>query len=84
VATYKLLSQLRHLFGARKHDQIKQIESLKDLLKKLKKRQRTLRKKIGQEKESNKRRLLQEEIDWVQAQRKKGARLIKKLRLSSG
>ncbi len=80
MATNKLLAQLSDFFDSKKRMQREKIKSLKVLLKKLKKRSKELNQKLSSEKNSKAKQALEKEILIVQAQRKKGLKLLKKLR----
>ena len=73
----KLLEKLRIFFDSDARERKKQRSDVKDILKKLKKRERHLKEKLEDEKDKEKRNRIQQKIDVVYAQRKKGIALIK-------
>ena len=75
----KLLDKLKTFFDSGAREREKQKSDIKDILKKLKKRGRKLKEKLNAEKNAGKRKLFQQEIDVIYAQRKKGIKLIKGL-----
>lgn len=75
----KLLDKLKTFFDADARERDKQKSDIKDILKKLKKRERKLKGKLDAEKNTDKRKRFQQEIDVIYAQRSKGIKLIKEL-----
>ncbi len=75
----KLLNKLKAFFGSSERKRKKQKSDVKEILKKLKKRERRIKQKQSSEKKAAKRKQLQREIDVIYAQRKKGIKLIRKL-----
>ncbi|RKZ71581.1 MAG: hypothetical protein DRQ48_03130 [Gammaproteobacteria bacterium] len=75
----KLLDKLKIFFDSDTREREKQKSDIKDILKKLKKRERKLKEKLEAENNAGKRKHFQQEIDVVYAQRKKGIKLIKEL-----
>ncbi len=75
----KLLDKLKMFFDSNTREREKQKSDFKDILKKLKKRERKLKKKLDAEKKPGKQKLLKQEINVIYAQRKKGIKLIKEL-----
>jgi len=75
----KLLDKLKIFFDSDTREREKQKSDIKDILKKLKKRERKLKGKLEAENNAGKRKHFQQEIDVVYAQRKKGIKLIKEL-----
>lgn len=75
----KLLDKLKTFFDADARERKKQKSDIKDILKKLKKKERKLREKLDAENIAEKRKHLQQEIDVIYAQRTKGIKLIKEL-----
>ncbi len=73
----KLLEKLKEFFDSDTRERKKQRSDVKDILKKLKKRERHLKEKLEDEKDEEKRNRIQQKIDVVYAQRKKGIALIK-------
>ncbi len=75
----KLLDKLKTFFDADAREREKQKSDIKDILKKLKKKERKLKEKLDTERNTNKRKRFQQEIDVIYAQRNKGIKLIKEL-----
>jgi hypothetical protein len=75
----KLLDKLKIFFDSDTREREKQKSDIKDILKKLKKRERKLKGKLEAENNAGKRKRFQQEIDVIYAQRKKGIKLIKEL-----
>lgn len=75
----KLLDKLKIFFDSDTRERAKQKSDIKDILKKLKKRERKLKEKLEAENNAGKRKRFQQEIDVIYAQRKKGIKLIKEL-----
>ncbi len=75
----KLLDKLKTFFDSDTREREKQKSDIKNILKKLKKRERKLKEKLGNENNAEKRKRFQQEIDVIYAQRKKGIKLIKEL-----
>ena len=75
----KLLDKLKIFFDSDARERKKQKSDIKDILKKLKKRERKLKGKLDAENNAGKRKHFQQEIDVIYAQRKKGIKLIKEL-----
>ena len=73
----KLLDKLKIFFDSDARERKKQKSDIKDILKKLKKRERKLKGKLDAENNAGKRKHFQQEIDVIYAQRKKGIKLIK-------
>jgi len=73
----KLLDKLKTFFDSDAREREQQNSDIKDILKKLKKRERKLKEKLASEKNAEKRKHFKQEIDVVYAQRKKGIKLIK-------
>jgi len=73
----KLLDKLKIFFDSDARDREKQKSDIKDILMKLKKKERKLKKKLAAEKNIEKRNRFQQEIDVIYAQRNKGIKLIK-------
>ncbi len=74
-----MLDKLKSFFDLEDRERSKQKKDIKILLKKLKTRERKLKNKLDNEKKSEKRKRIQQEIDVIYAQRKKGIKLIKEL-----
>ncbi len=75
----KLLAKLKTFFDSDAREREKQKSDIKNILKKLKKRERKLKGKLEDEKNADKCKRLQQQIDVIYAQRKKGIKLIKEL-----
>ena len=73
----KLIEKLKIFFNLDARKRKKQQSDIKDILKKLKKRERELKERLANEKNTEKRNRIQQKIDIVYAQRKKGIKLIK-------
>ena len=73
----KLLEKLRIFFDSDARERENQKADVKDILKKLKKKERNLKDKLDAENDAEKRNRIQQKIDVVYAQRKKGIALIK-------
>jgi predicted nucleic acid-binding Zn-ribbon protein len=73
----KLLEKLMAFFDADAKSRKKQKSDIKIILKKLKKKERKLKEKLDSEKNVDMKKRLQQEIDIVYAQRKKGIKVIK-------
>ena len=73
----KLLDKLKKFVDADARERKKQKLDIKDILKKLKKKERKLKEKLDAENNAEKRKHLQQEIDVIYAQRTKGIKLIK-------
>lgn len=76
----KILDALAELFDADKKRQRKEKKHLKQLLDELKKKEKTYKKKLESEQGSNARDQLKNEIDVIHTQRKKGVKLLKRLK----
>ena len=75
----KLLDKLKTFFDSDAREREKQKSDIKDILKKLKKRERKLKEKLDAENNSEKCKHFQQEIAVIYAQRTKGIKLIKEL-----
>jgi hypothetical protein len=75
----EMLNKLKSFFDLEERERGKQKKDIKVLLKKLRARERKLKDKLDEEKKSTKRKRIQQEIDVIYAQRKKGIKLIKEL-----
>ncbi len=73
----KLLDKLIEFFDSDKRERRKQKEDIAVILKKLKNRERKLKVKLSLEKSKKVCKKLQQDIDIVYAQRKKGIKLLK-------
>lgn len=77
--TKKYLEKLRAFFDADYNQKLEQIDSVKQILDKLKKTKQKLREKIADEQDAKQRKNLEEEFKVVQKQRKKGVQVLKEL-----
>lgn len=80
MKTSKLLKRTEEFLSAEKKKQRDQVDSIKVILKKLKKKQQSLKNKLEKEKNEGDRRQLKKEIDTLFVQRKKGIKVLKKLK----
>jgi hypothetical protein len=78
MKTPKLIRTAKRYFNVGKRQ--KEAKYIKELLKKLKKKERGLKAKLGKEKEPKKRRQIRKALNVICAQRKKGVALLKDLR----
>jgi len=79
MKTKALVKIAKQLIDNVKKEQIDEIESLKVILKELKKKKRLLKEKLENEKDTDKCLDIQRKLDVLSSQRKKGLSLIKKL-----
>mgnify|MGYP000674479630 CR=1 FL=1 len=79
MKTKALVKIAQQLIDNVKKEQIDEIESLKVILKELKKKKRLLKEKLENEKDTDKCLDIQRKLDVLSSQRKKGLSLIKKL-----
>ena len=75
----KLLEKLKTFFDSDAREREQQKSDIKDILKKLKKKERKLKGKLEAEDNVERRKHFQQEIDIIYAQRQKGIKLIKEL-----
>ena len=78
----KLLKVVKRFVSADKEKQSKHIECFTDVLKKLKKKQNELKKKLNSEHNEKKRKEIKQALCIVFEQRKKGVNAIKKFKKS--
>lgn len=78
MKTLKLLKRVQIYLDFDKKKQQKCMDSIKVILKKLKKKHRLLKEKLANEKDPEKREQLQKECDVIHAQRHKGLKALKK------
>lgn len=76
----KLLERVRHFLDADTQTQLEQIKSIRNILKQLKKKERELQDELSHEQESELQEALQNKLDVIYAQRKKGLDQIKHLK----
>jgi hypothetical protein len=79
MGTEKLLDRLSNLLDAKRRKQIKQRDSLKHLLKKLKKRQEKHKQILEAKKDPEGRKRIERTLKVIYTQRKKGIKLYKDL-----
>lgn len=77
MKTSKIQSRLKNLLNANRRAQIKQEDAIKELLAKLKKKERHLREKLSDCKDSEERKKLKVKIAVCHAQREKGLTILK-------
>jgi hypothetical protein len=75
----KLLRKIKELLSAKRRAQLAQYDSLVKVLHKLDKKEAALRESLKEEKDKKRSRELQHKIDVIEAQRKKGDKLRRKL-----
>lgn len=80
MKTPKMIKRVGDFLDAGKDKQQKQIKSIKEILRNLKKKQDSLKKKSKTEKDDKKRKRILKELDIIFAQRKKGINALKKLK----
>jgi len=79
----KLLKMVNRYLSADKDKQYKNVECFKDVLKKLKKKERILKKKLENEKDQAICKQLKKELAIIYAQRKKGINAVKQFKKES-
>ncbi|MES9900051.1 MAG: hypothetical protein ABW148_13665 [Sedimenticola sp.] len=77
MKTTKLIELANEYLDADKQKQHKQRDSIKVILKKLKKKQDKLKAKLSNEKSGDNRKKIQKDLKVVFAQRKKGLKILK-------
>ena len=80
MKTNKLLEILKEYLGIERREQIAKYESIKHVLKKLKKKENVLKDKLKSELDEKVHIRLKKEMDVLSAQRKKGVEILKKLK----
>ena len=80
MKTPKLLKKVQEYVDSDKKQQCEQRDSIKKILNKLKKKQKALRVKRDQEKDEKARAKIQKELDIIFVQRKKGLKILKKMK----
>ena len=78
----KVLNRLSKYLDAERREQLEEYESIKQVLKKLKTKRDNLAEKINFENDDILREKLQGKLDVVNAQRRKGLKLLKELKLA--
>jgi len=76
----KLLEILKEYLGIERREQIAKYDSMKLVLKKLKKKENALKDKLKNELDEKIHSQLKKEMDVLSAQRKKGVEMLKKLK----
>jgi hypothetical protein len=76
----KLLKKLKRYINADTEEQMHKEEGLSKVLKKLKKNEQKLQKRLEKEKDKEERELIEQELEIVHSQRKKGIKLLSDLR----
>lgn len=76
----KILAQLRGLLDSDRKTQAREIKTLQKLLKKLKEKERTLEAKLQDTQEPAQREKLQEKLDVIYRQRRKGIDRVRELK----
>lgn len=76
----KLLERVRHFLDADTKTQLEQIKSIRNILKQLKQKERKLQDELSHEQEPELLEALQNKLDVIYAQRKKGLDQIKRLK----
>jgi len=80
MPTNKLLDKLKNYLDANRRAQIAKYDSIKRVLKKLKKKENALKDMLKKEHNDKARKRLEKEMDVLSAQRKKGVKMLKELR----
>jgi hypothetical protein len=80
--TKTLIKQAQEFLGRNKKRQLQQIDSIKQVLQKLKKKKSSLKEKLAEERHEKKRARIERELKIISAQRKKGLKAIRKLKTS--
>lgn len=75
----KLLKKLQRLLDAEYREQVVRRDSLKKVLKKLRKRRDLLQEALARAKSEKERRLIREELDIIRFQREKGLALLREI-----
>ena len=83
MKTKILLTAIKDYFDESKKKQLKKRKYLKQVLQGLKTRQKSLRKKLNEEKDGGKKTTIQKKLDIINCQRKKGLKLLKRMSSSS-
>jgi len=76
----KLLEKLKDYLGAERRAQLAKYDSIKRVLKKLKKKENALKDKLKKEHDGKANNQLKKEMDVLSAQRKKGVKMLKELK----
>lgn len=84
MKTRKLLKKLQRLLSAAEREQLARRDSLKKVLKKLRKRRDALEASIEHAKNESECKRIRNELEIVKAQREKGLVLLRELRTAKG
>jgi len=76
----KLLEKLKNYMGAERRAQLAKYDSIKRVLKKLKKKENALKDKLKKEQDESTLKQLKKEMDVLSAQRNKGVKMLKTLK----
>jgi len=76
----KLLEKLKAYLGAEQRAQLAKYDSIKRVLKKLKKKENALKDKLNKEQDESTLKQLKKEMNVLSAQRKKGVKMLKALK----
>jgi len=76
----ELLEKLKGYLGTERRAQIAKYDSIKHVLKKLKKKENALKDKLKKEQDEKARQRLKKEMNVLSAQRKKGVNVLKELK----
>ncbi len=79
MKAHELLERLAGFLDAGKRERRARADSMKDVLRKLKKKERSIEEKIRHEGDARERERLERKLGVVHAQRKKGVRALRKL-----
>ncbi len=79
MKTRRLVQKIKEFLSADRRAQIKRAGVLKDVLKKLEKKEARLKEKLDREKDAARRREILRKLEVLRAQRKKGVKLQKEL-----
>lgn len=82
MKTPKLLKKVQAYIDSDKIKQCKRQDCIKEVLQKLKKKQRALKDKLHKENDERERKHIQKTLDIIYVQRKKGLKALKKLQKS--
>jgi hypothetical protein len=80
MKTNKLIKKTKELLSAKRSKQRKKIDTLKELLAKLKHRKRKLQASLENEKSKDKREHIRNDLEVIRAQRRKGLKALKALK----
>ena len=80
MKTPKLLKRVQEYLDADELKQCKRKDCIKEVLHKLKKKQRMLKSRLAKEKDEKERKRIQKTLDIVYVQRKKGLKVLKNLK----